>query len=115
MRNGSGFAEIRKKNWPSYRPYTRFKDRNTVIKRRIAPIKEEKDETKKDYININDTPIVKGDICRVLNKYKGLQGLEFKVTKVTGDKIHFLAQRIPYVAYTFKRWENCSRHQKINK
>ena len=59
------------------------------LKEELRSIKEGKTETKKEDFNINDTPIVKDDICRVLNKYKGLQGLEFKVTKVTGDKIHF--------------------------
>lgn len=44
---------------------------------------------KESDIDINSTPIVIGDVCVVLNKYKGLQGTQFKVTKVTGDKIHF--------------------------
>ena len=53
------------------------------LKREKSVRKKEKDS------DINSTPIVEGDICIVLNKYKGLQGTKFKVTSVNGDKIHF--------------------------
>lgn len=53
------------------------------------PVKQE------DPRDPDDTPIIEGDICEVLNSYKGLKGTRFKVTKSTGDKIHFIHNGYP--------------------
>ena len=76
------------------------------LKEELRSEREKSVRKKEEDIDISSTPIIEGDICIVLNKYKGLQGTRFKVTKVNGDKIHFLAQRLSYVAHSVKRQEN---------
>lgn len=47
--------------------------------------------SKEAYIDPDDTPIVIGDHCEVLNKYKGLRGYQFKVTNVVNEKVYFIS------------------------
>ena len=50
---------------------------------------------KQNFRDPDYTPIIEGDICEVLNSYKGLKGIKFKVTKSTDDKIHFIHNGYP--------------------
>ena len=58
----------------------------------LSETKQVKQENPRDP---DDTPIVEGDICEVLNSYKGLKGTRLKVTKSANDKIHFIHNGYP--------------------
>ena len=49
----------------------------------LSETKQVKQENPRDP---DDTPIVEGDICEVLNSYKGLKGIRLKVTKSANEK-----------------------------
>lgn len=49
----------------------------------LSETKQVKQENPRDP---DDTPIVEGDICEVLNSYKGLKGTRLKVTKSANEK-----------------------------
>ena len=89
-----------RQSWFSYEPSTRATIRNWIFKKRSTKIKIEKGTEKaqpkqEKFVDPDDTPIVEGDICEILNNYKGLKGTRFKVTKSENDKIHFRINGYP--------------------
>lgn len=70
------------------------------LRREILELKLEKGTEKaqpkhEKFVDPDDTPIIEGDICEILNNYKGLKGTRFKVTKSENDKIHFRINGYP--------------------
>ena len=69
--------------------------RREVLELKLEKKVEKTESKQENFTDPNDTPIVEGDICEILNNYKGLKGTKFKVTKSENDKIHFRINGYP--------------------
>ena len=69
--------------------------RREVLELKLERGTEKAQPKQEKFVDPDDTPIVEGDICEILNSYKGLKGTRFKVTRSENDKIHFRINGYP--------------------